>query len=50
MKNQKIKENIEFQYIIQMKIIFKEENKLNLDQLNKKIILMIKKIKEDYNY
>lgn len=32
-----------------MKIIFKEEDKLNLGLLNKKIILMINKIKEEYN-
>jgi len=33
-----------------MKIIYKEEDWLNLDQLNKKIIFKINKIKEENNY
>lgn len=50
MKLKRIKENIEWLFIILMKIMWLERDKLNLDQLNKKIIYKIKIIKEESNW
>jgi hypothetical protein len=50
MKLKRIKENIEWLFTILMKIMWLEKDKLNLDQLNKKIIYKIRIIKEESNW